>query len=172
MGLALVSVTPSDFDRIHDHLVSHRPDYRNMHLRQACQRGGRRTLRYLHAMRLAPGDARVIEGMISGPDALWEYQIIRRRTPTQVNVLTDEATERERDRIERHFLAEIMARIETEEDGFRFPPRFSRGEFYLRRHHGGMPITHLTCQQAIDEGAVDEAFLATILPWGFQLVRH
>jgi hypothetical protein len=169
MGLALVTVTPADFDHIRNHLVTHSPDHQNMHLRQHCQRGGVRDLRFLHAMHLKPGDPTVIQGMISGPDVLWEYELLRRRTPTQVNVVTDEAPEAERDRIERHFLTQIRRRIEIEQRGFKFRPRFTPGQLYLRRKHGGMSLSNPLCRSAIAAGVLDEDFLATVLPWGFEL---
>ncbi len=65
MSLALLQVAPSDLALIYGHLATH-TRYRNMHLREACQRNGKRDLRYLHAMYALKAQG-TIEGMISGP---------------------------------------------------------------------------------------------------------
>jgi hypothetical protein len=170
MSLALVTVTSADFDFIYAHLRSHAPTYQNMHLREACQRNKKRDLRYLHAMRPKPGDAKVIEGMISGPGVLWEYALIRTRTGTQWNVMTNEAPPRQHRRIGAQFLKEVMKRIREEKAGFDGFPSRTRGQYYLRRHATGTPINHPTCKRAIADRVLDERFLATVLPWGFQLL--
>lgn len=173
MSLADVVVSVSEFDLIYGHMLTHRPrerNYRNMHMREACQREGERGLRYLHAMRVRPGEARAIDGMMSGPDVLWEYELVRTRTRTQLVVTTDEADSRARDRIGRRFLSEILARVAEEQDGVVHHPKLSPGQLYLRRHHPPMAATHPTCRSAVDAGALDQRFVSRILPWGFRLL--
>ncbi len=170
MSLALVAVATSDFDEIYGHVASHMPKYQNMHLREACQRGKRRELRYLHAIRVRPGPARVLDGMISGPDVLWRYELIRTRTRTQLNVLVDEASAKARDRIGARFLKEIKDRVDEEKRGFQYYPSLIPGQFYLRRWLPGMPASHPNCARAVAAGALDRRFVSQILPWGFRLL--
>jgi hypothetical protein len=168
MSLALVSFPLSDFDIIYDHLRSQQ--YRNMHLREACQRRGERDLRYLHAVRPKPGPIDVIEGMISGPEILWRYELIRTRTQTQVNVSIDEASPKARERIGARFVRELVKRVDAEKEGFEYYPKRTPGQFYLRRYAPGMSPSHPTCRRAIASGVLDRRFVSLILPWGFQLL--
>ncbi len=66
MNLALVQISAPVFQEIRDHLLTHKPPYRNMHMREKCTRNGKPDLLYLHAM-CAPLSTSDIEGMI------WKY---------------------------------------------------------------------------------------------------
>ena len=50
VGLAVAKLQPSQFQLLYNHLISHKPPYRTMHLREARYRNKKRVLRYLHAM--------------------------------------------------------------------------------------------------------------------------
>lgn len=175
MGLEAVVVPVSQFDTLYDHIVSHRPtprgvEHRNMHLRSACQRGGERALRYLHAMRVRPGEDRVIEGMLSGPGVLWGYELIRLPMKTQLVVSVDEADAKARDRIERQFLKEIMNRVREEQAGGEHYNGGTLGQLYMRRRRPSMSVSHSVCQDAVKAGLVDLRFVSRVLPWGFRLL--
>ena len=87
MGLALVQVSAPVFQEIRDHLLSHYPRYRNMHLREARYRN-KRVIHYLHAL-FAPTSALDVEGMISGPDVFWHYRMsMASRTQVHLRVLS------------------------------------------------------------------------------------
>src|SRR4051812_47272449 len=104
-GLAQVALTLPSVQRIYDHLVSHKPHCRNMHLREACQRNGKRDLRYLHAMYAIP-DRIEIEGMISGPGLFWHYRIIGTGSATRIRVFDEDAPAKAVDRLIKRFLIE------------------------------------------------------------------
>jgi hypothetical protein len=113
---------------------------------------------------------KVIEGMISGPGILWQYELIRTRTQTQVNVSIDEASPKARERIGARFVRELVKRVDAEKQGFDYYPVRTPGQFYLRRHAPAMSPTHPTCRRAIASGVLDRRFVSLILPWGFQLL--
>lgn len=171
MSLAAVRIEHSDADRIFHHLRhgSHASrGHANMHLREACTRGKIRDLRYLHVMRLLDdSNGERIEGAISGPGIYWRYQLDR----TQLAVLADKAPDQERERIQKRFLLEIMHRIAQEQEGTTFPPRRTRGQFYLRRHHIGSMPTHPSCVEATSLGVLDPQFVQALAGWGFVLWR-
>lgn len=169
MSLANVAVSTSDFDHIYHHVSTHLPKYRNMHLREACQRNGARDLRYLHALRVVPGDAPAIEGMISGPGVFWHYVLVRTRTKTQLNVLAEVGTPKDLARIETRFLAEIMKRIAQEGASGQPYANYSPGQFYLRRRAPGMSATHPTCRAAVGRRVLDRRFVAVLSPWKLEL---
>ena len=171
MSLALVTVSTTDFDVIHQHLLSHNPRYSNMHMREACQRNGKRDLRYLHAMRIAPRASNVIEGMISGPCVYWRYQLVRTRSRTQLNVLSDRGAPKARARLARRFMTEIMRRIAQERAGSTHHPRRTPGQFYLRRSQFGSQASHPNCRQAVTAGVLDSAFVSQLASWDLQLLR-
>lgn len=98
MSLASVTVQPDDFDLVYEHLIAHKPKYRNMHMRQICHRNKVRMLRYLHAM-CANGSPESIDGMISGPGVFWRYQLLRAHGHAQINVLREIADLAARNRI-------------------------------------------------------------------------
>lgn len=171
MSLALVTVASSDFELVHDHLSSHKPPYRNMHMREACQRDGRRDLRYLHAMYAPPGAQKIVEGMISGPEVLWHYRLLQTKSRTQLNVLREQGSPQARNRIRRRFLVEILNRIDDERAAGNHHPTRTHGQFYLRRKVPGMPASHPKCQQAVAEGMLAQLFVSRLSDWGFELLH-
>lgn len=170
MSLANVALASSDFELIHDHLMSHEPRYRNMHLREVRQRAKKRVLRYLHAMRALPGEPKTIEGMISGPGVLWHYRIAQTKRRTQLSVLQERGDAEDLERIGRRFLIEIRKRVSFERSGERHRPKRLKGHFYLRRGLPGTPSSHPTCRLAVGEGVLDELFVSKLSGWGFELL--
>jgi hypothetical protein len=170
MSLALVTLQPSDFDLIYYHLLSYKPPYRNMHLREACQRNNKRDLRYLHGMYAKPGASREIEGMISGPGVLWHYKLIGTKWRTQLNVLLEQGTPKALARIRTRFLSEIMTRIDEEQSGSLYFPSRTPGQFYLRRRIPGIAVSHRTCARAVAAGVLDRRFVSQLAQWNFELL--
>jgi hypothetical protein len=169
MSLAAVRIEHSEFDRIHDHLVSYKPRYRTMHLRQARYRNNKRELRYLHAMHAPGGTVGEIEGMISGPGVFWHYKILKNRFRTQLNVLSERGTDKDLTRIHR-FLNEVFERIELEQGDVDHPVIRLPGQFYLRRKVGGASATHPHCQLAVAKKVLDSRFVSILEPWDLELV--
>lgn len=169
MSLALVQLSTADFQLIHDHLVHHKPPYRNLHMRQTRTLKGQRTLHYLHAM-YASGSSR-IEGMISGPSVFWHYDLTPGKSQTIVRVFSRRSSAQDATRIQGIFRKEIMKRIGEEQSGRRGFPRYKHGQFYLRRRRPGTPATHPHCQAAISSGVLDQRFVSTLLLWDFELLH-
>nr|HMR07271.1 hypothetical protein [Polyangiaceae bacterium] len=113
MNLPLPTFEPLDYEVIHEHLVSYKPPFRNMHLREACQRNKKRVLRQLHAIFAVPGSA-MIEGMISGPEVLFRYQITATGRHTQFSFIAGRGTAQVLSRIAERLRDNIMARIRME----------------------------------------------------------
>lgn len=173
MGLAQVAIPMSDFDVVYEHISSYAPTsklYGNMHLRMNRTQNKVARLRYLHAMRVRPTAEKAIEGMICGPGLLWSYEILPGRTRARLLVSIDEADDKERDRIEKQFLKEILDRVASEQGGEHPLPTLTPGHLYLRRSDPPMAITHPTCTSAIASKTLDRRFLSQILPWGFRLI--
>jgi hypothetical protein len=170
MSLALVALSPTDFQTIYDHLTTHKPPYRNMHLREACQRNGKRDLRYLHAMHANRG-APEIEGMVSGPGVFWHYKIVNARIRTQLNVLVETASPKAKARMLRRFLAEINGRIQQETAGSQYFPTRTPGQLYLRRKRPGTSATHPHCTQAVAQQVLDGRFVSSLAAWELELLR-
>jgi hypothetical protein len=170
MSLALATIDLSDFDFIYNHLLSHKPPYRNMHLRQTRQQNGRRLLRYLHTLHANRSAHDEIEGMMSGPEVFWHYRLRRGTRSVQLTLISENATPRELARIPERFLPEIRARIMQERAGGDHHPKRLRGQLYLRRRNPGMPSTHHNCVRAVEDDALDQAFVDQLLPWRFELV--
>jgi predicted transcriptional regulator len=169
MKLALVEVTHSDFEQIYDHLASHKPHYRNMHMREACQRKRKRELRYLHAMYALP-TGREIDGMISGPGIFWHYKLIGTGARTRIRVFGERGSPKDLARIGRHFVKRILARIELEREDAKRHPKRKAGQFYLRRCQPGMPDTHRNCRRAVTSGALDPRFVSQLESWDLELL--
>lgn len=172
MSLAQTAVAPADFDLIYEHVTTHKVPYTNMHMRQARKRNGSRVLRYLHAVYAPPPTGRPrIDGMISGPDVFWQYQLIRTRTRTQLNLLAESAPQNELERIQRRFLSEIMSRISQERSGTIHHPRRLAGQYYLRRARPGTSPSHPHCQEAVRHAVLDARFVSTLESWDLQLLH-
>lgn len=170
MGLAAARVTPPDFQSIRDHLVSHKPPYRTMHLREVRQQAKRRVLRYLHAMHTTSAEPNVIEGMIAGPEVFWHYRLINSRFRTQLSVITEVGPDDQLARIGDRFLIEVFARIADEQKGSDHRPRYLPGQFYLRRKRGGVAPSHATCVQAVKQGVLNAKFVSKLAPWDLELL--
>lgn len=170
MSLALVQVPLADFHDVLAHLVSHMPSHRNMHLRQVRQQNGRRVLRYLHAMHVAPGSSE-IEGMISGPQMMWRYKMLVLNRVPQIQVLVQRSSQRDAARIQRRFLPEILARIAQEQSAPAHYARRLAGQFYLRRSIRGMHHSHRNCVAAVASGSLDPAFVAELQSWRLALLH-
>jgi hypothetical protein len=166
LSLAKVLVPVSDFEVIHDHVLNHYPQYRNMHLREHCQRDGERDLLYLHAMRAVPGSSKKLEGMISGPGLYWHYVL----TQKQITVLHEPTSEKARKRIEKYFLTEILERVALERSGEKHYPKRKKGQFYLKRGAVGTPATHRHCVSAVATGALDRRFVSVLQLWNLELL--
>lgn len=169
MSLFQVTVPLSEFESIYSHIARHKPRYANMHLREACQRAGSRDLRYLHAMHV-PG-AGLIEGMISGPEVFWHYSLQRARHGTQLNVLQERGSDAALERIGRRFLTEISNRVEQEKQGGEYFPRYSPGQYYLRRQEPGSDPSSLVCVRAVADGVLDQSFVDQLANWKFCLLN-
>ena len=169
MSLALVSINQSSFEQLYDHLITHKPPYRNLHLREACQRGGKRVLKYLHAMQ-ASRESPEIEGMICGPGIYWHYSIVRTRNRTQLKVYVEQASRPEKTRMLKRFLAEITKRVQQEKSGNHFHPKRIPGQYYLRRRRSGTHVSHPHCVQAIAQGVLDARFVSKLSLWDLELL--
>lgn len=171
MGLAAAKLSSSEFQEIHDHIVSHNPKCQSMHFRQVKQPGGKRVLRYLVAMHATPAEPNKIDGMICGPGVFWHYQVIYVKGRAQLNVFAEEGPDEEKDRIGERFVSEIFRRIKSERT-IRDEPRtnYRKGQFYLRRKQGGMSPTHRHCVLAIKRGVLNEKFVSKLQPWNLELV--
>lgn len=170
MGLAVAKIQPSQFQLLHNHLISHKPPYRTMHMREARYRNKKRVLHYLHAMHAPAQYANVIEGMISGPGVFWHYELIGSSSVTQLNVKAERGTPADKNRIGTAFLAEILRRIAAEQKGSSFHPTYLPGQFYLRRKRGGMDAGHPNCQTAVTQGVLDARFVSQLAPWDLELL--
>jgi hypothetical protein len=171
MSLALVSVSRSDFNFIYSHLLTRDPRYRNMHLREACQRNNLRDLRYLHAMHANASALPEIEGMISGPGVFWHYKLLAVGSATQLNVLSERGSSKALARMQRTFLSEVFARVQLEQSGVVHHPVRTPGQFYLRRSIPGMPATHPTCRLAVTAGALDNEFASRLAVWQLEVLH-
>jgi hypothetical protein len=169
MSLALADTAQLDFDALYTHLVGHRKGYRCMHMREACKRGGRRDLRYLHAMRATEGRDDEIEGVISGPGLLWHYKLMRVHGRTQLVVLREDGPPRALQRMGQRFTREILKRIRQEQNAKRGPVRYTTGQYYLRRAQPGFAATHPLCARAVTERVVDPLLVSKLELWQLKL---
>jgi hypothetical protein len=171
MSLALVTIDVDQFDLVYQHLVHGKRKYRNMHMREACQRNGVRDLRYLHAMYAPETVPAQILGMISGPGVFWQYRITLGRRGTHVAVPIQRANPSDRARILRRFVTEINNRIQDEESGEIHFPKRSSGQYYLRRSKPGMDANHPNCIAAVQDGVLDARFVAQLSSWNLELLH-
>lgn len=175
MSLAQVRITREEFEELHSHLISHYAEHRNMHMRDAAYRtrGGERerVLIHLHAMYAHPGRTRIIEGKISGPDGYWHYQISLNDGRPQLDVFDEDAGPKARARIRAHFKKEIAAKLHQENRKQRFNPKRLPGHYYLKRSIIGMSADHPNCRAAVEEGVLDEAFVASLQAWNLALLH-
>jgi hypothetical protein len=173
MSLAAIQISQDEWDLIYDHILSHRPKYQNMHMREARIQNKKRGLRYLHAMMARPKELE-INGVLSGPDIFCRYTIIKNRFgKTQINVLSEKGSKEEKERLAKRFLVEILNRVEFEKENPNpeFSPKRTEGEFYLKRRVPGMPITHKNCQAALKKQSLDKAFLQVLEDWRLALLH-
>lgn len=164
MTLANVHVPTAAFDAIYDHLWRRHPTYRNMHLRESRTFKKVRTLRYLHAMQATAG--RLIDGAISGPGLYVRYVLARR----QLNVLVEQGPLEELGQIARVFEDRVLSRIDAEKSGPAAFTNYSSGQYYLRRHPGGVRSTHPTCARAVAAGVLDSRFVGHLGAWDLKLL--
>ena len=73
MANLAIKVQPQEFDDLFNHINTHKPIYKNMHLREAKIKNKKRCLRYLHMIRVQSKS--VLEGAISGPDIEVNYEL-------------------------------------------------------------------------------------------------
>ena len=169
MSLATVIITTTDFDDIYNHLNTHKPKYKNMHLREACQVKKQRVLRYLHIMKSKTSNE--IHGMVSGPNIFCHY-IIKKNAlgRIQINVQSENGTPREIKRLAKNFTKEIMNRVAFEKGGSEHYPKRKKKQFYLIRNDPGTPASHKSCQAALKSGTLDVSFLNQLVSWKFRLL--
>jgi hypothetical protein len=172
MTLRAVRLSEPEFQEVCHHLTTHRPHYRNMHLRDFRQRNRQRGLRYLHAMRAVEIEHSTgIEGMISGPDGLLvHYRIQLRNSGPRIQVFREDGPQAEIDRIGARFLPQIMKRIQEERAGNEHNPKRLKGQFYLRRCRPGMRPDHRTCVAAVAARVLDPWFVGQLGAWNFELL--
>jgi hypothetical protein len=170
MGLAQVHVSVPYFQQLYTHLTTHKPRYRNMHLRATRIRNGHREMRHLHAV-YASG-ATEIAGMISGPAVFCHYELTLVRGQPQMRVLAEDCNTQEADRIQHRFLRDMLRRMRDEQENDQdHPVRRLAGQFYLRRCRPGMLPDHANCEAATSSGALDPRFVAQFHHWNFELLR-
>jgi hypothetical protein len=168
MGLANVQFALPDFRQLHDHLMTHNPRCRNMHLRATYPNTKPAQMRHLHAV-YASGDAE-IAGMISGYDVFCEYRLLLLRGQPQMRVLTEEGDAQEVERIQHRFLLDMVKRMREERmSDLDHPVNRIEGQLYLRRQYGGMSPDHAYCVDAIENEALDRRFVAQLAPWNLAL---
>ncbi|MDB4991335.1 MAG: hypothetical protein JWN04_6513 [Myxococcaceae bacterium] len=172
MSLTQVSVAPEQFHDLHSHLMTHRGGRNaNMHLRETRQEKGVDQLRYLHAMK-ADGPNRIL-GSISGPNLLCEYELTWNGRRTQLAVRPLRVAAKEDARLGRQFLKEIFRRVKAErerDDDDPIKVVRLKGEYYLVRRSGGMPVTHPICIAAVTAGVIDQRFAAILEKWNLALL--
>lgn len=168
MTLANVKMSGSDFSMIYRHISGTK--YSNMHLRQTKQSGGKRVLRYLHAM-CASRTAPEIEGMISGPNVFWHYKLIQAGVGlTQVQVLSHQSTPRDAARLQKRFVKDILDRVAVEQAlNIRWKIKRISGQLYLRRSNVGMVASDPLCVSAVLAGRLSQSFVNKLAPWNFRL---
>jgi hypothetical protein len=170
MGLAQVQVSLSDFQQLHDHLMTHNPRCRNMHLRDFRTEDRRRVMRHLHAVYAT--SANVISGMISGPGVFCHYDLVLVRGQPQWRVPVEECSQPDADRSAGRCLREVVSRMRDERTSdLDHPVNRSEGQLYLQRRHGGMSPDHEYCVDAIEREALDGRFVAQLAPWNLALIR-
>jgi hypothetical protein len=170
MTLALVQVSRSDFETIHDHLTNHNPRHKNMHMRQPRIRNKIRGLRYLHAMRLVPDDQSAIEGMLSGPGVFAHYGLVATSTDVQLNVISLRGEPKELARFQKRFLHEVLVRVHQEQQQAAHFPKYAAGQYYLKRSKNGQAAGSPICATAAASGALAGQFVSVLRPWGFELI--
>lgn len=163
MFLAPNSIPLVDFDKVYAHLLSHPKGYRNMHIRAIRTRKGKRTLRYLHAIR--SDSARSVEGMIAGPSIFVRYELVRAARGVQVNVLALRCPPKELDRLQRRFLPELLARVDQEAPRSHHSPKRLPNELYLRRSKNA------TKASGVPASVLDPAFVDELPNWDLQVIR-
>jgi hypothetical protein len=165
-----LKIEVSEFDKIYNHLSRFKPPYKNMHLRESCQRKNKRELRYLHAMFADKG---LIYGIISGLGVYVDYYLQNNNGVIQFNVLEIESDDKNIHRLNSKLLSEILARIDQEieladKDSY---SRTSPGVLYLRRSQDAFSPTHPYCIEAVKKGLLHQPFVERISTWGFRLVK-
>jgi hypothetical protein len=171
MNLALVPISVPVFQEIRDHLLTYKPRYRNMHLRERCQRDSEWGLRYLHALHASQSTSDV-EGMISGPGIFLRYQMsMASRTRIHLRVTAHRSTPQADVRIYRRFLPEIAKRIQEERALPEHHPRLTPGQFYLRRSIPGMHDSHQNCIDAVRDEVLAQEFVSQLHAWNLRLLH-
>lgn len=169
MSLATVTINTTDFEDIYHHINNHKPKYKNMHLREACQVNKQRVLRYLHIMKSKPGNE--IHGMISGPNIFCHYVIKKNNAGrVQINIHSETGTSKEIKRMAKNFVKEILSRVEFERGGSLHYPKRKQRQFYLIRNDPGTKATHKSCLVALNSGTLDASFLNQLSSWKFRLL--
>lgn len=172
MSLALVQVSAADFQTVHGHLTSFKAQHRNMHVRDTRKQNNRTVMRSLHGLYATTNNE--IEGMISGPGALWHYRIRLVGGRTQMQVLVQNCSSADATRIQRRFLPSILKRVQQEQARAAQQQQFSNlsaGQFYLQRHLGGMSSSHPHCKYTVANGLLAQAFVNQLQAWNLRLVR-
>lgn len=168
MSLALVHVSATEFQQLHDHLATF-TRYQNMHMRQTRQQDGHRVMRSLHAVHA--NNPTEIEGMISGPELFVHYRLKSIGGQTQLRVLAEESSAKEQARTQSRFVRDILARVYEEQTRRRdqFPRRLS-GQAYLQRSSPGMAAAHPHCASTVTAGLLDQRFVARLEGWNLKLL--
>lgn len=171
MSLALVQVSATEFQTVHGHLTSFKPQHRNMHVRDTRQQNGHAVLRSLHAMFATASNE--IEGMISGSGGFWHYRIRLVGGRTQMQALVQNCSAADAARIQRRFLPSILKRVRDEQTAAQRPhfSNLTQGQFYLQRHLGGMLPSHSHCLNTVSSGLLAQAFVSQLHPWNLRLIR-
>ena len=162
-------IQPSDFETLFSHLSSYNPKYKNMQLRKTRKEDGELVLKYLQMVHVK--DDRTLEGAISGKGIEIEYEIVRGPRAIVGNFLIKSASERERRRLNKRFVTELLSRV-RQEQGFTDKIRINRkkGQFYLKRGPG-TPFNSPNCQLALASGELSYSFLEKLEDWDFQVYQ-
>jgi len=170
MATAAPQIGVEEFDALFEHISAARGGkYQNMQLRKNRTERGETIFNYLHMVRIK--NRTTLEGAISGPATNVEYEIKRRSKFASIKLIEFTATSREKKRLGKRLVAELLRRANDEKS---FPDdqpvNYKAGRFYLRRGNPGSKISSQNCREALRLGALSQTFLEKLEEWNFQLV--
>ena len=161
----------SEFNDLFTHIQTYKPDYQNMHLRETCQRDGKRCLRYLHLIHTKENKINVLEGVVSGRNINVYYEIHRGQKRVSIRFLKFLGTNQEKTRFQKNFVKELLRRMDYEKNSIEVHyPKRSKRRFYVRRGIPGTPFKSNKCQEALTSGELSGFFLRKLHLWNFQLI--
>lgn len=160
----------TEFEEIVSHVSSHH-FCQNMHLRDTRQVKGKRTLRFLHMVKMV--GPKIVGGHISGPlDLELDYEMSFANGICQYTIKAYSGPEKDLIRISKALKKWLLRRVSIEQEISEDPKvRYTKGEFYLRRSQIGMGISHQNIQAGLKKKAFSSNFAKKVGPWGFEVLH-